>query len=110
LSLTVPKKGEIGFVDFNPQSGVEQAGHRPCIILSPEKFNNITGLAVVCPTRTHGGDWPFEVKLPQNLSIEGYVLTDQVKSIDWKARNFKKKDEAPEQIVQDCLDKIHTFL
>jgi len=110
LSLNVPKKGDIGFLDFNPQSGVEQAGHRPCLVLSPEAFNHATGLAVVCPIRTRSGDWPFEVKLPQDLKIEGYILTDQVKSVDWKARNFSARDEAPEEIVQECLDIIHTFL
>lgn len=110
MSLNVPKRGEIGYLDFNPQSGVEQAGHRPCIILSPEAFNYSTGLAIVCPIRTRGGDWPFEVKLPQDLNIEGYVLTDQVRSVDWRARQFSMRDEAPEEIVQDCLDIIHTFL
>lgn len=110
MSLNVPKKGDIGFLDFNPQSGVEQAGHRPCLVLSPEAFNHTTGLAIVCPIRTRSGDWPFEVKLPQDLKIEGYILTDQVKSVDWKARNFNARDEAPEEIVQECLDIIHTFL
>jgi mRNA interferase MazF len=110
LSLNVPKKGDIGFLDFNPQSGVEQAGRRPCLVLSPESFNYTTGLAIVCPIRTRSGDWPFEVKLPQHLNIEGYVLTDQVKSVDWRARNFSVRDAVPEEIVQACLDIIHTFL
>jgi mRNA interferase MazF len=110
LSLNVPKKGDLGFLDFNPQSGVEQAGNRPCLVLSPESFNYTTGLAVVCPVRTRSGDWPFEVKLPQDLAIEGYILTDQVRSVDWKSRNFKVRDQAPDETVQDCLDIIHTFL
>lgn len=110
MSLAVPKKGEIGFLDFNPQSGVEQAGHRPYIILSPEAFNFTTGLAIVCPIRTRSGDWPFEVKLPQNLKIEGYILTDQVKSVEWEASNFQMRDEAPEDVIQECLDIIQTFL
>ncbi|WP_454101589.1 type II toxin-antitoxin system PemK/MazF family toxin [Metabacillus sp. SLBN-84] len=108
--MNVPKKGDLGFLDFNPQSGVEQAGHRPCLVLSPESFNLTTGLAVVCPVRTRSGDWPFEVELPSHLGIQGYVLTDQVKSIDWKARKFRMKDEAPQEVVQECLDIIHTFL
>lgn len=110
MSVTVPKKGDIGFLDFNPQSGVEQAGHRPCLVLSPESFNDTTGLAIVCPIRTRSGDWPFEVELPQHLAIKGYVLTDQVKSVDWRTRNFSPRDVAPEEIVQACLDIIHTFL
>ena len=110
MSLNVPKKGEIGFLDFNPQTGVEQAGNRPCLILSPESFNYTTGLAVVCPIRSKSGDWPFEVPLPQGLKMEGYVLTDQVRSVDWRARNFKMRDEAPKETVKHCLDIIHTFL
>lgn len=110
MNIHVPKKGELGFLDFNPQSGVEQAGNRPCIILSPEAFNYATGLAIVCPIRSRSGDWPFEVPLPDHLSITGYILTDQVRSVDWKVRNFKVRDEAPQEIVQECLDIIHTFL
>lgn len=110
MSVTVPKKGDIGYLDFNPQSGVEQAGNRPCLVLSPESFNQTTGLAVVCPIRTRSGDWPFEVELPPHLNISGYVLTDQVKSVDWDARRFKARDEAPPEIIQECLDIIHTFL
>lgn len=110
MTITVPKKGDLGFLDFNPQSGVEQAGNRPCLILSPESFNQTTGLAIVCPIRSRSGDWPFEVPLPEHLKLTGVVLTDQVRSVDWKARNFKMRDEAPPESVQQCLDVIHTFL
>jgi mRNA interferase MazF len=110
LNNAVPKKGDIGFLDFNPQSGVEQAGHRPCIILSPESFNYATGLAIVCPIRTRSGDWPFEVALPPGLNITGYILTDQLRSVNWRARNFNKRDEAPEEVLESCMDLIHTFL
>lgn len=110
MSLAVPKKGDLGFLDFNPQSGVEQAGNRPCLVLSPESFNFTTGLAVVCPVRSRSGDWPFEVELPEGLNIGGYVLTDQVKSVDWRARNFRMRDETPPEITQECLNIIHTFL
>ncbi|WP_027963973.1 type II toxin-antitoxin system PemK/MazF family toxin [Halalkalibacillus halophilus] len=110
MSLNVPRKGDLGFLDFNPHSGVEQAGNRPCLILSPEAFNQKTGLAVVCPIRSKSGDWPFEVSLPSTSKISGYVLTDQVKSIDWKARNYNYRDTVPESIVQECIDMIHTFI
>lgn len=108
--MKIPKRGDIGFLDFDPQSGVEQTGNHPCFVLSPKSFNNATGLAIVCPIRSRSGDWPFEVALPNGLSIQGYILADQVKSIDWQARNFNMRDEAPDEIVQQCLDIIHTFL
>ena len=110
MSLNAPKRGDLGYLDFNPQSGVEQAGHRPCLVLSPESFNETTGLAIVCPITSQGGDWPFEVPLPEHLAFKGYVLTDHAKSVDWKARNFKVKSEAPKETVEKCLDIIQTFL
>ncbi|MCM3550964.1 transcriptional modulator of MazE/toxin, MazF [Niallia circulans] len=110
MTSRIPEKGDLAFLDFNPQSGVEQAGHRPCLVLTPSSFNQATGLAGVCPIRTRSHDWPFEVELPKDLAIEGYVLTDQLKSLDWKTRNLKVKDRAPEHVMQECFDKIHTFL
>lgn len=106
----VPQKGDLGFLDFNPQSGVEQDGNRPCIVLSPGEFNQATQLAVVCPVRSNSRGWPFEEKLPDGLKLKGYILTDQIRSVDWKARNFNKRDEAPPEVITACLEKIHAFL
>lgn len=68
------------------------------------------GLPVVCPITNQQKSYPFEVALPDGLAIQGVILTDQVKSLDWRARRFQVVDQAPEIIVSECLDYIHTFL
>jgi mRNA interferase MazF len=98
------------FFNFNPQSGHEQAGHRPGIVLSPKNFNEVTGFVAVCPITNTVRGWGYEVQLPDGLAFQGVVLTDQVKCLDWKARNLQVKGQTPENIVEDCLAKIHTFL
>jgi mRNA interferase MazF len=108
--LPIPERGDLVYLDFNPQSGHEQAGRRPGIILSPKPFNLATGFAVVCPITNREKGYPFEVILPKGLQIEGVVLADQVKSLDWRSRNIDIQDRAPQNVVDDTLDKIHTFL
>jgi mRNA interferase MazF len=108
--MQTPARGDLVYVNFTPQSGHEQAGTRPGIVLSPKLFNQKTGFAVVCPITRQEKGYPFEVALPEGLAIEGVVLTDQVKSLDWQARQFNVKGQAPQKVVTDCLDLIHTFL
>lgn len=108
--MLVPDRGDLVYLSFDPQAGHEQAGRRPAIVLSPKIFNEVTKFAVVCPITTKEKGYPFEVKLPNGLPIEGVILTDQVKSLDWKARQFDIKGKAPKEIVINCLDFISTFL
>jgi len=108
--MSTPERGDLVYVNFNPQAGHEQAGKRPGIVLSPKSFNDITGFAAVCPITNTIRGWGYEVKLPDSLAFQGVILTDQVKSLDWQARNLQVKGQAPEEIVNDCLAKIHTFL
>jgi mRNA interferase MazF len=106
----IPERGDLVYLDFNPQSGHEQAGRRPGIVLSPKAFNHATGFAVVCPITNREKGYPFEVILPKGLQIEGVILADQVKRLDWCSRNMDIKDKAPQNVVDEILDKIHTFL
>src|SRR4051794_5789960 len=101
--MKVPDRGDLVYVNFDPQAGHEQAGKRPAIVLSPKAFNDITNFAIVCPITRQEKGYPFEVKLPSGLPIEGVVLTDQVKSLDWKARGFNIKGHVSEEIVEVCL-------
>jgi len=82
----VPDRGDIVFIQFNPQSGREQAGRRPALILSPASYNKKVGLALICPITNKEKGYPFESKLPEDLEVQGVVLSDHVKSLDWKAR------------------------
>jgi mRNA interferase MazF len=108
--MPAPERGDLVYVNFNPQSGHEQAGNRPGIVLSPKPFNEATGFASVCPITNTVRGWGYEVKLPEGLAFQGVILTDQVKNLDWHARSLRIKGQAPEEIVNDCLAKIHTFL
>ena len=108
--MRTPDRGDLVYVNFNPQFGHEQAGTRPAIVLSPKSFNQVTGFAVVCPITRQQKEYPFEVAIPSGLAIEGVILTDQVKSLDWRARNFSIRGRAPEKVVKNCLELIHTFL
>ena len=82
----VPRRGDAIWLNFNPQSGHEQAGRRPALVLSPENYNLKTGLAVLCPITSQIKGYPFEVELPSGLPVKGAILADQVKSLDWRAR------------------------
>lgn len=108
--MKTPGRGDLVYVNFNLQSGHKKSGTRPLIVLSPENFNQATGFAVVCPITRQEKGYPFEVVLPQGLAIEGVILTDQVKNLDWRARQVNIKGTAPQEVVIDCLDLIHTFL
>jgi len=90
--LKIPTRGDLIWLDFDPQAGHEQAGRRPAIVLSEENFNQITGFAVVCPITNQIKNYPFEVELPVGLRFQGVVLTDQMKSLDIKKRNFSIVD------------------
>ena len=84
-----PDKGDIVWLDFDPQAGHEQSGKRPALVLSPVLYNQRSGLAIVCPITSKVKSYPYTVIIPDNLEVQGAILSDQVKSIDWKARKTK---------------------
>jgi mRNA interferase MazF len=123
----IPERGDLIVLNFDPQAGHEQAGRRVAIVLSPKLFNKATGYIAVCPITNQKKGYPFEVDIPnEGLSpddngfpITGVILTDQIKSLDWTARNLKvlrkynPKDtqiEVIEAIIDECLAKIGTYL
>jgi len=82
----IPKRGDIVWLNFEPQTGREQNGRRPAVVLSNTKYNKAVGLAIFCPITSKIKGYPFEVELPFQFPIKGVVLADQVKSLDWKTR------------------------
>jgi mRNA interferase MazF len=108
--MSIPEKGDLAYVDFDPQAGREQSGRRPALIISPKEFNRLTGFAVVCPVTNQKKGYPFEVEIPEGLKVQGVILTDQVKSLDLRERNFDKKDEIPESVLNTCIRRIHKFI
>lgn len=110
MFMNAPDRGDLVFLDFNPQAGHEQAGHRPALVLSPKSFNMTTGFAIFCPITNQKKGYPFEVDLPSGLPITGVILADQVKSLDWRARNLSIRAQAPDTVVDDVLLLIRTIL
>jgi len=106
----VPDRGDLVWLEFNPQAGHEQAGHRPALVLSPKAYNQATGLALMCPITSKEKGYPFETALPDGLKISGVVLADQIKSLDWRARKASQPDAAQSVIVDDVLAKLKTLL
>ena len=101
-----PKRGDIVWLTFTPQAGHEQAGHRPALILSPEAYNKKVGLAIACPITSQVKGYPFEVAIPEGLEIQGVVLADQMKSLDWKARRARFCCAVPTTIISEVLSKL----
>ena len=105
----VPDAGDIVWLQFDPQAGHEQAGHRPALVLSPALYNGKAGLLVCCPLSTKIKGYPFEV-MTQVGGQQGVVLSDQVKSLDWKVRRAKKKGTVPEGVMLAVRARIKALL
>ena len=105
-----PDRGDVVWISFNPQSGHEQAGHRPALVLSPRAYNRKVGLAILCPITTQAKGYPFEVAIPDGLDVSGVVLADQVKNLDWRARKASLCCRVPDETMQDALAKLGTLL
>ncbi len=105
-----PKRGDVVWISFNPQAGHEQAGHRPALVLSPQSYNRKVGLAILCPVTNQVKGYPFEVKIPEGLKAKGAVLSDQVKSLDWRVRKATRLCSLPESAVRQVLNKLGTLL
>src|SRR5438270_8099109 len=88
----IPERGDAIWITLDPRAGHEQAGRRPALVLSPRAYNGRVGLALLCPITSQVKGYPFEVPLPDGLAVAGVVLADQVKSLDWRARQAARID------------------
>lgn len=105
-----PNRGDVIWITFNPQAGHEQAGRRPALVLSPVSYNGKVGLAILCPITSQIKGYPFEVLMPGELKISGAILSDQVKSLDWKVRQAELVCTLPAATVDEVLQKLNTLL
>jgi mRNA interferase MazF len=105
-SRFVPDRGDVIWLQLNPQAGSEQAGHRPALVISPKAYNRKVGLALVCPITSRVKGYPFEVELPQGLKAKGAVLCDQIKCLDWKARNATRLESVPGDVMVEATARI----
>ncbi len=106
----VPDRGDAVWLDFNPQAGHEQAGRRPALVVSPVSYNKKVGLASFCPITNQVKGYPFEIVIPSGYKVAGAILSDQVKSLDWKSRKVSRICTLDEAIVEDVLRKVATLL
>jgi mRNA interferase MazF len=106
----VPERGDLVWLTFDPQAGREQAGRRPALVLSPAPYNRRASLALVCPITNQAKGYPFEVALPEELSISGVVLADHVKSADWAARRAQFAAKAPSEVIAEVTAKLRPLL
>jgi mRNA interferase MazF len=105
----VPDRGDIVWLQFNTQSGHEQAGRRPALTLSPKAYNQKVGLAIFCPLTNQEKGYPFEVKLEGN-KISGVILADQVKSLDWRKREAEFIVKAPSVVITKAIGLLKTLI
>jgi len=106
----VPRRGDAVWLQFNPQAGSEQAGRRPAVVISPEAYNGRVGLMICCPITNQQKGYPFEVALPDDVGVTGVILSDQVKSLDWRARQADFITALSDDVVEDVLAKLRTLL
>ena len=97
------------YLTLNPQSGHEQAGRRPAVVLSPGIYNEKVELAILCPVTNQIKGYPFEILMPDGLPVSGVILADQLKSLDWRVRNAKWICTLPPRVVE-ILQKLGTLL
>jgi len=105
-----PERGDLVWLQFTPQAGSEQAGKRPALIMSPKAYNQKVGLALACPVTSRIKGYPFEVLLPDGLEVGGVVLSDQIKSLDWRARKATLIDRAPAAVILQVTSRILPLL
>lgn len=105
----VPDKGDIVWLDFEPRAGSEITKTRPALVISPRKYNSKTNLAIMMPITSQKKGYPFEIDVVTE-KVKGVILCDQIRSLDWKARNAKKITKAKEEVLTSALSKVKLLL
>jgi mRNA interferase MazF len=106
----VPERGDAVWLTFDAHAGHERAGRRPAVVISPRRYNGLSGLALLCPVTSQIKGYPFEVVLPAGLPVEGAVLSDQVRSLDWGARKASRICAVPSATIEEVVGKLQTLL
>jgi mRNA interferase MazF len=99
MATYVPDRGDLVWLEFTPQAGSEQRGRRPALVLSPKAYNGKVGLALFCPVTSKIKGYPFEVRLPDKSAVSGVVLSDQLKSLDWRSRKVEFIERASSDVM-----------
>ncbi len=110
MSFYVPNRADVVWISMSPQAGHEQSGRRPALVLSPSSYNGKVGLAIFCPITNQIKGYPFEVIIPEGFEVKGAILSDQIKSLDWKARSAEFNCQLPNAVVEKVLKLAKTLL
>jgi mRNA interferase MazF len=105
-----PERGDIVWITMNPTAGHEQSGRRSALVLSPASYNSRVGLAILCPITSQVKGYPFEVQLPEDLPVEGVILSDQAKSLDWRSRGAEFACRLPAESTTAVLHRLGRLL
>ena len=102
----IPDRGDVVWLTLDPQAGHEQAGRRPAVVISRRAYNARVGLGLFCPVTSREKGYPFEVRIPDRISVKGVVLADQVKSLDWRARQAELIARLPPEAIDEICQKL----
>jgi len=102
----IPRQGDLVALDFDPQTGHEQKGRRPALVVSKEAFNKGTGMAICCPITNTNRRMPFHVPIAGRTSLTGFVMCEQVKSLDFRSRGMTMIEHVPQELLADVLSII----
>lgn len=106
----LPERGDVVWINLDPQAGREQAGHRPALILSPQTFNRKLNVIFCCPISSRAKRFEFDVPLPEGLDVKGVILSHHLKSLDWRVRNARYMTRVPDHVVDDVLLMLDSIL
>ena len=106
----MPDRGDVIEIDFTPQTGREQAGRRPALVLSGAEYNELVGLCICCPITSRAKGYPFEVEIRNAPGVVGVVLTERVSSLDWQTRKAARKSRVPNLVLDKVVAKISDLI
>jgi mRNA interferase MazF len=110
LKPYIPQRGDIIWIDLDPSKGSEIKKTRPALVVSPFSYNEKVGLVLLCPITSYKKGYPFEVELSSKGKVEGVILSDQIKSLDWRARNAKFEEKVSTGIMTEVIEKISVLI
>jgi len=110
MATYVPNRGDVVWINFDPQAGHEQGGRRPAIVLSPRSYNKPSGLALFCPVTSRAKNYPFEVPLPVGAPVAGVVLVDQLRNLDWHSRQASFIGVLDEETMVEIMEKLRPLV
>jgi mRNA interferase MazF len=103
MAAYIPRQGDLIAITFDPQSGHEQKGRRPAFVVSKDLFNRKTGMAIVCPVTNTDRGFPFHIQMPKDSKLTGFIMVEQVKSVDFRSRRAKRIERGNDALLTEVL-------